>query len=68
MKSSELALLVGGLGVLYLIMQSKGASAAAASIASTNLTAGTTVANTQLVANSAGSIAQDIGNIVAVWD
>ncbi len=67
MKSSELAWVVGGLGVLYLLMQ-RGTSAAAASIASTNLNAQATVANTQLVANSAGSIAADLGNIIAAWD
>jgi len=61
-------MLAGGLGLLYLLVQSKGASAAAASIASTNLNAANTVANTNLVANSAGSIANDLSNIVAVWD
>lgn len=67
MKSSDIALLVGGLGVLYLIVQSRGASAAASSIAQTNLTANTAVSNANLAANAAQSVAGDIANIAANW-
>lgn len=68
MKQDEsLYLLIGGAFLLYLIVNNQGTSAAQAQIAQTNLTAGTNVANAQLIANAAQTVGNDLAFLGSTW-
>lgn len=63
-KDNDVILIVGGIGLLYLLWQSsQGANAAQVAINTANLNAQNTVANTNAIAGAAGSIANDIGDM-----
>jgi hypothetical protein len=66
-KDDSLGLLIGGAVVLYLIMNRQGVSAAQAQITQTQLTAGTNVANAQLIANAAQNVNTDLSLIGSFW-
>jgi hypothetical protein len=67
MKNDEMILVLGAAVLLYLIINNQGVSAAQAQINATNLTAGTNVANANLIANSATSIGNDISAITGAF-
>ena len=65
--NDEMVLLIGGALLLYLIVNNQGVSAAQAQINATNLTAGTNVANANLIGNSAINIGNDISAITGAF-
>ena len=68
MKQGEsLYLLIGGAFLLYLIVNNQGANAAQAQIAQTQLTAGTNVANANLIAGAAQNVANDLALLGSSW-
>jgi hypothetical protein len=62
-----MVLVLGAAVVLYLIMNNQGVSAAQASINATNLTAANSVNNANLIANAAGSLANDTSSFLSVF-
>jgi hypothetical protein len=63
-SGNDTVLIIGGIGLLYLLWQSsQGASAAQVAINTANLNAANTAANANVIGNAGVSIANDIGDM-----